>query len=80
MFPILREELTMASFESYSDLDALGRCGCAYACVGQDIMSTEKRGDIGSVRPSGWHTVKYNGIVDGIAIIARLTSVPFEKN
>lgn len=58
-------ELTVQSFESYSELDDLGRCGTAYACVGLDLMPTEERGNIGSVKPSGWHTVKYNGIVDG---------------
>lgn len=52
------------SFETYSDLDSLGRCGVAYANVGQDLMPTEKRGSIGQVKPSGWHTVKYDN-VDG---------------
>lgn len=55
-------DLTTEAFESYSDLDNLGRCGVAYANVCQEIMPTEKRGAIGSVRPSGWHTVKYQGI------------------
>lgn len=53
-----------SSFESYSDLDSLGRCGTAYASVGQDIMPTEKRGEIGMIKPSGWHTVKYDCIAD----------------
>jgi DNA-entry nuclease len=57
-------EMTEESFEDYSELDELGRCGTAYANVGQDIMPTEKRGSIGSVKPTGWHTVKYD-IVDG---------------
>lgn len=57
-------DYTTKSFEYYSELDSLGRCGTAYACVGQDIMPTEKRGNIGSVKPSGWHTVKYEN-VDG---------------
>lgn len=52
------------AFESYSDLDGLGRCGVAYANVCKEIMPTAKRGAIGAVRPSGWHTVKYD-IVDG---------------
>jgi DNA-entry nuclease len=45
-------------------LDSLGRCGVAIACIGQDIMPVEERGSIGQVKPSGWHTVKYD-IVDG---------------
>ena len=52
------------SFERYSALDSLGRCGIAFACVGRDIMPTEDRGEIGQVKPSGWHTVKYD-CVDG---------------
>lgn len=59
------EELTSTSFELYSDLDALGRCGTAYASVGQDLMPTEKRGSIGMVKPTGWHTVRYDDLVDG---------------
>lgn len=58
-------ELSKTSYEYYSDLDSLGRCGVCVASVGQDIMPTEKRGDIGSVKPTGWHTVKYAGVVDG---------------
>ena len=58
------DDLTITSFESYSSLDSLGRCGVAYACVGQDIMPTEDRGSIGQVKPTGWHTVKYD-CVDG---------------
>lgn len=57
-------DLTTSSFEEYSSLDALGRCGVAYACVGRDIMPTEERGSIGQVKPTGWHTVKYD-CVDG---------------
>ena len=50
------------SFEKYSPLDSKGRCGVAFACVGKDLMPTGERGSIGSVKPSGWHTVKYAGI------------------
>lgn len=52
-------------FELYSDMDNLGRCGVAYANICKEIMPTEERGEIGHIRPSGWHTVKYNGVVDG---------------
>lgn len=57
-------EITDKSFEKYSNLDSLGRCGTAIASVGRDIMPTEKRGAIGQVKPTGWHTVKYD-FVDG---------------
>lgn len=52
------------SFESYSELDELGRCGVAYACVGRDLKPTEKRGEIGSIKPTGWVQAKYEGVVD----------------
>jgi len=58
------DELTEESYESYSDLDSLGRCGVAEANIGQDLMPTEERGAIGQVKPTGWHTIKYNN-VDG---------------
>lgn len=59
-----QDELVTESFEKYSPLDSLGRCGVAYANVGQDTMPTEERGSIGQVKPSGWQTVKYD-CVDG---------------
>lgn len=57
-------EKTTEVFEKYSDLDALGRCGVAYANICIDIMPTAERGEIGMIKPSGWHTVKYD-CVDG---------------
>ena len=55
-------DLVTYSYEKYSDLDSLGRCGVVIANVGKDIMPTEERGNIGMIKPSGWHTVKYQGI------------------
>lgn len=52
-------------FENYSSLDDLGRCGVAFANIYKELMPTEERGPIGQIKPSGWHTVKYNGIIDG---------------
>lgn len=57
-------DLTTTSYEQYSDLDRLGRCGVVVANIGKDIMPTMERGSIGMVEPSGWHTVKYD-CVDG---------------
>ena len=57
-------DFTTNSFETYSPLDELGRCGTAYANIGTDLMPTEERGSIGQVKPSGWQTVKYD-CVDG---------------
>lgn len=50
------------SYESYSPLDKLGRCGTAMASVGQDIMPTEKRDSISQVKPTGWQSVSYDFI------------------
>ena len=58
------KEITSYSYESYSGLDYLGRCGKATANISTDIMPTSERGSIGSVKPTGWHTVKYD-IVEG---------------
>ncbi len=52
------------SYERFSPLDSLGRCGVAEASVGTDLMPSEDRESIGSVKPAGWHTVKYD-IVSG---------------
>ena len=57
-------DFSTTSWEKYSPLDDLGRCGVAFANVGVDLMPTDSRGDIGSVKPTGWHSVKYD-IVDG---------------
>ncbi len=57
-------DLTTEAFEEYAELDYLGRCGVTFACVGVEIMPTEKRGDIGMVKPTGWVTSKYD-FVDG---------------
>lgn len=66
-----QEELSNEeSYESYSELDELGRCGSAIACIGQDLMPDEERGSIGEIRPSGWHTVKYD-CVDGLYLYNR---------
>ncbi len=56
------EDLVTESFEQYSDLDDLGRCGVAYANVGLDLMPTTPRESIGMIKPSGWHTIKYDHI------------------
>lgn len=58
------EKTSSESFEEYGKLDSLGRCTYAVSCIGKDLMPTEKRGSIGSVKPSGWHISKYD-FVDG---------------
>lgn len=55
-------EFSTKSFENYSDLDSLGRCQVAVSNIGKDLMPTKPRGEIGSVKPTGWHLIKYDGI------------------
>ena len=59
------EKLRMDAFEVYSPLDFLGRCGIAFANICPEIQPTQERGEIGQIKPSGWHTVKYADLVDG---------------
>ncbi len=58
------EDYTASSYETYGELDQLGRCTTCMACIGKDLMPDEKRGNIGMIKPSGWQTVKYKN-VDG---------------
>jgi len=67
-----QDEITTSSYEKYSELDRLGRCGVAIACCGKDIMPRpdEERGSISSVTPSGWIQAKYD-FVDGTYLYNR---------
>lgn len=58
------EDINTNTFEKYGELDNLGRCTLAYANIDKSMMPTKKRGSIGSIKPTGWHTIKYD-IVDG---------------
>ena len=71
------EEITDESYEEYAELDSLGRCGVTMACIGIDIMPTEDRGDIGSVKPTGWQSVKYD-CVDGKYLYNRCHLIGFQ--
>lgn len=71
------DDYTTSSFEYYADLDELGRCGTAYACVGTDIMPTEERGQIGRIKPSGWQTVKYD-FIDGKYLYNRCHLIAYQ--
>lgn len=76
--PDFPEEAKVAEcFEEYGDLDALNRCTVAYACVGIDTMPTEKRGNIGSVKPTGWQVAKYDS-VDGKYLYNRCHLIGFQ--
>ena len=75
--PFFTDEDTSHSYESFSELDSLGRCGVAIACIGIDIMPTEARGDIGHVKPSGWHSVQYD-VVPGKNLYNRCHLIGFQ--
>ncbi len=65
------------AFEKYSKLDKYGRCGVAFANICPELMPTEKRGEIGSVRPTGWHTVKYPGVISDLYLYNRCHLIAF---
>ena len=70
-------ELTTEAFEEYSELDELGRCGTAEACVGEETMPTEERGNISSVKPTGWKNKDYDN-VDGGRLYNRCHLIGFQ--
>ena len=71
------EELTTVSYEDYSELDELGRCQSAEACIGQDLMPTEARESISSVKPTGWKNKSYD-TVDGGYVYNRCHLIGFQ--
>ncbi|WP_075877191.1 DNA/RNA non-specific endonuclease [Merdibacter massiliensis] len=71
------EELSSTTFESYGELDSLGRCTRAMANLSIELMPQEDRGSIGMIKPSGWHTVKYDN-VDGKYLYNRCHLIGFQ--
>ena len=63
----MKEARDLVYFERYGDLDSLGRCTAAYACLGRETMpkSGESRGDISDIHPSGWHQRSYKCVDQG---------------
>lgn len=59
------DEIVSVAYESYGELDGLGRCTQAIACLGTELMPTEERGSISSVKPTGWHSVEYDCVSGG---------------
>ena len=72
-----KEELSSEPFEHYEKLDSLGRCVKAFACIDKSLMPTEKRGDISSVKPTGWRSDKYD-FVDGRSLYNRSHLIGFQ--
>ncbi len=71
------EEQTTKSYETYGKLDSLGRCGVAMACIGKDLMPMGPRGDISSVKPTGWKQNQYS-FVSGGALYNRCHLIAFQ--
>jgi len=71
-------ESAKTSFAVYSDFDALGRCGACTASVGKDLLPTKERGEIGDVRPTGWHTVKYHDMIEGNYLYNRCHLIAYQ--
>lgn len=70
-------DLVTHAYENYAPLDTLGRCGVAFVCVGTELMPTGERGEIGMIKPTGWHTVKYDN-VDGKYLYNRCHLIGFQ--
>lgn len=58
------EQLTTNTFVSFSPFDELGRTGSGIACLGPETLPKDPRGEIGNIRPSGWHTVRYDDLIE----------------
>ena len=71
------KDLTTESYEFYSELDHLGRCGMTVACLGQELMPTEDRESISHVKPSGWVQGQYD-FVDGKSLYNRCHLIGFQ--
>ncbi len=61
-----------------SSLDELGRCGDAEAIIGPDTLPADERGSIGTVKPSGWHTVRYDDLIEGKYLYNRCHLIAYE--
>lgn len=70
-------DMTTDPFETYAELDELGRCGVAYANICQELMPTEARGNISQVKPTGWQSVQYDN-VDGKSLYNRCHLIGFQ--
>ena len=64
--PLFKDyEIIGGSFEYYNELDELGRCNVTLASVSEDLMPTEERGNISSVKPTGWKNKRYDNVPGG---------------
>lgn len=73
----LENDFTTEEYEQYSDLDSLGRCGVAKAVIGYDMMPEDEREKIGGIKPTGWHSVKYD-IIKGEYLYNRCHLIAYQ--
>ena len=72
-----QDDMTAEAYEHYSDLDGLGRCRFAMACVGTELMPNEERQSISQVKPTGWIQAQYDN-VDGENLYNRCHLIGFQ--
>lgn len=72
------EKKCLSSYERYSELDELGRTQTAMACLGRDLMPTDERETISSVRPTGWHLVRYDDLIEDHYLYNRCHIIGFQ--
>lgn len=58
------ENVPFISQEYYGDLDELGRSTYAYAILGSDLIPEEENPGVGQLRPTGWHTIRYDELIN----------------
>ena len=75
--PNFSDDYALTSFESYSDLDDLGRAGIALANLSIDLMPTKEREYIGMIKPSGWQIAKYD-FIDGKYLYNRCHLIAYQ--
>ena len=72
-----KQKKNKKAFEKYSKLDKYGRCQVAFANICPKLMPKEPRGEIGSIKPTGWHTVKYPGVISDLYLYNRCHLIAF---
>lgn len=74
-----KRELSLKDgYESYPNLDGLGRCKTVIAKVGPETMPTEERKGIGMIKPAGWHTVRYDNLISDKYLYNRCHLIGFQ--
>ena len=71
------EKLPTHSYEDFGKLDTLKRCVSVEANIGRDLMPTADRKSISHIKPTGWHSVRYDN-VDGKSLYNRCHLIGFQ--